>query len=149
MENIKDFEPVFIHSDGQFKSVFVETVLKHYSASEGVIQPATVFKGFDPFIFNVCAECRTFNARQELQEVSPGMVQIPLALCLIYRAHFIQARARKFYDYDVTRQRQNQQNCKIRDRGKVEVQDDDAWEIIKVENGLRALLGPVRRAHPG
>ncbi|KAF1771277.1 hypothetical protein GCK72_003103 [Caenorhabditis remanei] len=26
MEHIEDFEPVFIHSDGQFKSVFVETV---------------------------------------------------------------------------------------------------------------------------
>ena len=26
MEHIEDFEPVFIHSDGRFKSVFVETV---------------------------------------------------------------------------------------------------------------------------
>ncbi|KAF1745952.1 hypothetical protein GCK72_022400 [Caenorhabditis remanei] len=71
----------------------------HTEASEEDLKPATVFKGLDPLMINVCSDCRAFNAKRETQEVSPGMVQLPLALCLICRAHFV--RSRKFYEYDV------------------------------------------------
>ncbi|EFO88577.1 hypothetical protein CRE_13687 [Caenorhabditis remanei] len=74
---------------------------KFPTPAEGDIKVATLFKGFDPLIINVCSDCRTFNSKRETQELSPGMVQIPLALCLICRSHLVQSRFRKFYENDV------------------------------------------------
>ncbi|KAF1746016.1 hypothetical protein GCK72_022467 [Caenorhabditis remanei] len=44
--------------------------------AEGEIKVATLFKGFEPLIINVCLDCRTFNSKRDTQEVSPGMVEI-------------------------------------------------------------------------
>ncbi|KAF1756609.1 hypothetical protein GCK72_013062 [Caenorhabditis remanei] len=71
------------------------------SPTEGELKPATLFKGLDPFVIHVCAECRSFNSKRDTQELAPGMIQLPLALCVICRAHFVQSRSRKFYDYDI------------------------------------------------
>ncbi|EFP00585.1 hypothetical protein CRE_30520 [Caenorhabditis remanei] len=75
---------------------------------KGDLKPATVFKGLVPLIINVCSDCRAFNSKRETQEVSPGMVQLPLALCLICTAHFV--RPRKFYEYDVVLMKKKLEN---------------------------------------
>ncbi|CAO4362545.1 unnamed protein product [Caenorhabditis nigoni] len=80
----------------------------HEKAAESIIPseeaakviPDRLFKGLDPLIVHMCVPCKKFNSSREAVEVVDGMVQIPLALCTVCRAHLIAQKNMKFFQHD-------------------------------------------------
>ncbi|KAF1746170.1 hypothetical protein GCK72_026268 [Caenorhabditis remanei] len=72
-----------------------------------VLKPSFIFKDIGPFIVNMCLNCRIFNSTQEPKTVADGMVQMPMALCTVCRAHFNHQRATKFFHFDLPSVKKN------------------------------------------
>ncbi|CAO4382237.1 unnamed protein product [Caenorhabditis nigoni] len=80
----------------------------HEKAAESIIpteeaakvMPDRLFKGLDPLIVHMCVPCKKFNSARDAVEIADGMVQIPLALCTICRAHLVAQKNMKFFQHD-------------------------------------------------
>lgn len=70
------------------------------SEKEATVKPDRIFSGVDPLIVHMCTPCKKHNAACETMDVGDGLVQIPLALCTVCRAHLIAQKNMKFYKHD-------------------------------------------------